>query len=156
MSEAGAKKGGVLRNGCLIVVGVFVVLTIIGAIFGDKDGAKSSTASTDKEATAEPALAVTAVELAKAYEANEAAAQLKYGKRVLDVTATVSDIQLGLSDVPFLLLEGTNQFLRPHAELDEEGQKLAASLTKGQEVHLTCQSVKEVIGTPMLDDCHIN
>ncbi|SLK06518.1 OB-fold protein [Novosphingobium mathurense] len=150
-------KGKGLGKGCLIVVGAIVGLGILGAILSPDDKSGSSTASADNVAAADtPALEVTAKELAEAYEANEAAAQLKYGKRVLNVSATIANIQLDFADKPFLVLEGTNQFMGPQAKLDQESQAKAASLSKGQQVSLTCQSVSETVGTAMLDDCRIN
>lgn len=160
MSDAAPEKskGKALGKGCLIVIGVIVVLGVIGAIVGPNDSGSSgsSTAQAESAAVTEPPVEVTAKELAAAYEANEAAAQMKYGKKVLQVTGTISDIQLDFADKPFLVLVGTNQFMGPQARLDEASQPMAASLSKGQQISITCQKVSEAVGNAMLDDCHIN
>lgn len=136
--------------GCL---GILIVLSVMVAMCSpsSKNGSNSGA---EAEPTG-PALEVTARELAAAYEANEAGAQLKYGKSVLNVAAVIQSIDLGIGDEPFLVLRGTNDFMGPQAKLDEAGQAQAANLTKGQKIKLRCTKVSELAGTPMLDGCSI-
>lgn len=152
-TDGGPAKGAKKAKWPWIVGGVFALLIIIGMSGEDKPGAGSPSA--EQAAAPTPPIAVTAKELAAAYEENEAAAQLKFGKSVLNVTANISAIQLGIGDKPFLVLEGTNQFMGPQAQLDEAGQAQAATLKKGQKISLTCQKVSEVVATPMLEGCSI-
>lgn len=133
--------------GCL---GILVVLSVMAAM--------CSPASKDESAAADPnapALEVTARELSSAYEENEAGAQLKYGKSVLIVSAEIKSIDLGIGDEPYLVLNGTNEFMGPQAKLDDAGQAQAASLKKGQKIKLRCTKISEIAGTPMLDGCSI-
>jgi hypothetical protein len=96
---------------------------------------------------------VTAVELARAYEANEVAAQQAYGGRKLEVTGTVSGVTLDFLERPTLQLEGSNAFVGPQAQFDkEQGQKLG-SISKGDVVTFQCDEVTEVISAPMLAGC---
>ena len=90
---------------------------------------------------------------ARAYSANEAAAQLKYGSTPLRVSASINSIDLGFDDKPYLVLNGGDMFNNPQAKLDEASQAKAGSLAKGGKVTLVCRSVSELAGTPMLDDC---
>ena len=105
------------------------------------------------EKPAGPPLTVTAKELAKAYEENEAGAQLKYGNHVLEVTGKIASIDLDFSNKPFLVLVGTNPFMGPQMQLTEASQAKAASLKKGAIVTSVCASVSELAGTPMLTGC---
>ena len=98
---------------------------------------------------------VTAVELYRAYQANEARAQRDYGDRLLEVSGTIDSISLGLGDIPFLELVTDNQFMTAHVELTDEGRKMSADLSKGQKVTLLCRAVSEMAGRPMLKDCDI-
>lgn len=136
--------------GCL---GILIVLVVMVAMCSpaSKDG---DTAGADGVPTGAP-LDVTARELAAAYEENEAGAQMKYGKSLLNVTAVIQSIDLGIGDEPFLVLQGTNQFMGPQAQLDDAGKAQAGSLKKGQKIKLQCSSVTELGGTPMLDGCAI-
>lgn len=144
-------------KGCLIAVGVIVALMVVGALVGDdKPGNETSTENAAAPAVEVVEIKVTPKELQAAYEANEAAAQQKYGKSALLVNGTISAIQLDFSDKPFLVLVGTNEFMGPQAHLDKDSQAKASSLTKGQNVSLSCDGVSEVVGTPMLQDCRLN
>lgn len=98
---------------------------------------------------------VTARDLAAAYEENEAGAQMKYGKSVLNISGVIASIDLDMEDKPFLVLQGTNEFMGPQAKLDAASQAKAPALKKGQKIKLTCAKVTEMIGTPMLDGCSI-
>lgn len=102
-----------------------------------------------------PPMVVTAKELAKAYEENEAAAKLKYGDRALEVTAKIASIDLDMFDKPFLVVQGTNDFMGPQMQLTPASQAKAAGLKKGQTVTAVCAKVGEVIGTPMLEGCEL-
>lgn len=164
--SAKRKSGGCMKAagiGAAVVVG----LAILGSIVGPADTSSNAgngsgvdrPASAGTEATEtpepapEPALKVTAAELFAAYEANEAAAQQQYGGQALEVSGTVSGVDLDFMDKPVVQLATSNQFMSAQANLVEEDQPRASSLSKGQSIVLRCASVGEVIGTPMLQDC---
>jgi hypothetical protein len=134
-------------------VGLAIVILIILAVIGSNMDPASKTSGGEAAVSAEPAVKVTAQELASAYEANEAAAQQRFGDRPLEVTATVTAVQLDFSNEPFLVLAGTNQFMGPQAKLTEASRSKASGVSKGQSIVLRCASVSEVVGTPMLSDC---
>lgn len=153
--EAPAKKGGIGKTigiGCL---GVLVLIVAIGVLAPSTPTTQETTSAAEEAMSATVATEVTAKELAAAYEQNEAAAQQSYGKRPLMVSGKIRSVDLDFSDKPFLVLEGTNMFQGPQAELDDASQAKAGSLGKGQNVKLLCGDVSEVIGTPMLKDCTI-
>ncbi|HEX8583039.1 MAG TPA: zinc ribbon domain-containing protein [Allosphingosinicella sp.] len=144
------------KQGLLGCVGLIVLLVIIGMIFGggSEDGAETGSAGETKAAEVQ-ATPVSARQLAAAYEANEAAAQQQYGNKPLLVTGTVAGVELDFSDKPMLKLQGTNQFLDVQADLDEESQKKASSISKGQSITLRCTGVSEVMSIPMLKGCSL-
>lgn len=142
-SEAGGKSA---RGGCLVLAAIVFVLWLIFSPSGEQA----------PEASAErPEIRVTAGELFAAYQDNEARAQQTYGDSRLIVTGTVEGVDLDLMDRPFIKLQTANQFMSAQAQLVEEAQAEAANLEKGQQVTLTCESISEVVGTPMLDDCRL-
>lgn len=139
-----------------IVGGVVGVLVIAAAMGGGNQGTTSSSTGSEPEQTAAeiPPKAVTALEVERAYSNNEAAAQQEYGSQRLQVSATIKSIDLGIGDEPFLVLKGES-FVGPQAQLTEEAQKKAASLSKGQKIVLICEGVSEAVGTPMFKDCSL-
>jgi len=127
-------------------------LALIGIVFGVAACGEMPA----EEAAADPAvpaIEITSVELAKAFEKNEVAAQQKYGASPLLVSGKITGITLDFMDLPVVQLPGTNQFADVQASLGEEGKAVSATLKKGQDIVVRCGKVSEVVGTPMLDEC---
>lgn len=134
-------------KGCGLIVVIILALGVFGLL---PDGPDAST-----DASATPAMAVTAKTLAAAFDANEVAAQTTYGDRPLLVTGTVAGVTLDFSNDAVVQLEGANPFLNVQAALSEDSQAKASGVAKGQTVTMTCGGVSEVIGTPMLSECEL-
>ena len=143
-SVAPKKKAGGCATLAIVVIVVLVILYSIG------NNAKKSD---DVAKSAKPAIEVTANDLFRAYQANEAAAQQQYGDQPLIVSGTVDGVDLDFANEPIVKLKTDNQFLSAQAKLVEADQGRASSLSKGDSVDLRCESVSEVIGTPMLAQC---
>lgn len=126
----------------LAVLGVLAVVAACGEV--PKDAAAEP---------AGPAIEVTSVELAKAFEENEVAAQQKYGAAPLLVSGKVTGITLDFMDQPVVQLPGLNEFSDVQANLGEEGKAVSATLKKGQDIVVRCGEISEVVGTPMLSKC---
>lgn len=138
------------------------MLGVIGAVFGptkDELDQLETEASQKEEAAAvakrESATKVTAAELFAAYQSNEARAQRDYGGKLLEVSATIDSIALGIGDEPYLTLKTANEFMSAHADLTKAGQTKSADLSKGEKVTLLCKDIGEIAGIPMLKDCEI-
>lgn len=145
-----AKRG--CGNTVLIIGAIIVGLIVLAALFG---GGSKNSATGGESATAGPARSVTAQDLFSAYQANEASAQQEYGDQSLAVSGTVDGVDLDFSNNPVVKLQTSNQFMSIQAQLTDASKSKASGLSKGQTVVLTCSSVSEVVGTPMLDDCEI-
>lgn len=144
-AKKNGKKAGI---GCAILL---VAIIVIIAVAGGKDeGAKSGGQAAGPT---QPARQVTAVELARAFEANEAAAKKEYGDQPLKVTGTVDSVNLGIGDEAFVVLKGANMFSGPQVHFADNANDAAANLTKGQSLTVTCKDVSEVVGTAMLSEC---
>jgi hypothetical protein len=150
-------RRGRLGKGCVIAVAVLGVLFIIGLALAPSTppsavgGADTVTATPAPE----PAIEVTSVELARAYEANEAAAQQKYGGKALKVSGTVEGVTLDFADDPVVQLQGVNPFLNVQANLGGGSKAKASQLQKGQEITLICSDVSEAVSMPLLKECEI-
>lgn len=138
--------------GCL---GLIVLIMVIGAIAGGSGAGNDTSVVTAEQPAAAPPTKVTATELFRAYEANEAAAQKAYGGQRLLVSGTVAGVDLDFSDEPVVQLRTPNEFMSAQAKLTDASKSKAGGLAKGQAVTLECASVSEVMGIPMLEDCDI-
>lgn len=108
----------------------------------------------DQESAApKETVAVDSRELGRAYEANEVAAQQLYGNKRLEVTGTLESIELDFADDPVLSLPGINEFSNVRATFPKEATTQTSALTKGQSVTVVCDTISEVMGSPMLSDC---
>ena len=108
------------------------------------------------EPMAEPApLQVSAAELLAAYEANEQAAQLKYGQGPLEVSGTISSIQLDLFDDPMISLESGEILNQTTLHFSKRDANEIAGLAKGQQLTALCKRVSEVLAAPQASDCSI-
>jgi hypothetical protein len=136
-----------------IVSAVFAFI-VFGMVTGDNDGNSNRVSgATVATPAAEPPISVSAVDLARAYERNEAAADAAYKGRLLRVTGVVASIDKDLFDNTVVQLDGVNTFLGVAAELEESEEEQAIALRKGQTVTVLCRGDSEVIGAPMLDEC---
>jgi hypothetical protein len=151
IAPAGGGTKKAIGIGCAVLLALIVLLVIIGSVVGGgaKQGASTETAN------AGPPTPVTAIELFNAYQANEAAAQQRYGNKRLLVSGTVDGVDLDFSDKPVVKLRTSNQFMSASANLTEASQAKATGLAKGTNVKLLCGGVSEVIGMPQLSDCEI-
>ena len=91
--------------------------------------------------------------LQQAFAANEVAAKAKYGGQVLEVSGRIHAITLDFTDDPVVEFVTGVPFQTVHAGFDKDSGAAVAALTKGQKATVRCQSISEVIGTPMLRDC---
>lgn len=144
VATAAQKKKAV---GCGTMLGIGALVIVGLAMFGG---------STKKAADpTEPPIVVTADTLAFAYKQNEASAQATYGSSPLLVSGEVDGVDLDFANNPFIKLKAENQFMPVQAKLSDESKARANSLSPGDQVKVRCESVSEVIGTPILADCVI-
>ena len=98
----------------------------------------------------EPELAVTAMSLLDAYQANEVRADDNYRGKVLRVWGRVARIGKDVTDSP--LLELTAREYTPVVARFDNGDSLS-SLMRGQAVLVRCRGSGMTVGSPMLDGC---
>jgi RNA polymerase subunit RPABC4/transcription elongation factor Spt4 len=115
---------------------------------------KGSTHGASQAAT-EPTVEVSSVALATAYEKNEARADAIYKGKVLRVDGSVTDIIKDITDNTVVILNGVNEFLGVHAELNKSEEQKAINLQKGQNITVQCESTGEIVSAPMLEKCVI-
>jgi hypothetical protein len=118
--------------------------------------------SRDLPATSSPEMAaqsadisVTATELSADYQANEVAAQQKYGGKKLEISGEISKIRLNFRDHPTLYLN-SGVLLPVQAEFDPSRSDDLAKLQVGESVTVYCSSISEVIAEPLARDCELS
>ena len=143
------KKKSPFLMGCGGCLGVFVVLGIIGAVFGPKTPPSStstspqssapSSSSSSKPAEA-PAISVSATQLFTEYQDNEVAADAKYKDKILLITGTVESFGKDLADAPYIGLASGNQFMPVRCVFSGTDKEAIAKIKKGDQVKVrgTC------------------
>jgi hypothetical protein len=161
------KKGFSKGKGCLIIVGVLVALMVVGAIAGGgEEGSKSASTDTQQSAAAPEAVDVTAADLSRAFQENEAKAKLAYDGKVLRVSGKVKSIDLDFSDEPVIKLAGAGDVqgmgvnsdgVMTDVNVSGLASAEAASVNKASTMTFLCKgSVTEVLGSAQLSECTIN
>lgn len=100
-------------------------------------------------------VAVDASRLWRDYNANEVAADNKYGGHEILVQGTVQSIEKDFMNSVILELRSSNQFMPTRAYLNSADVTQAARMSKGQRVLLTCTCKGKVVGSPVLKSCSI-
>ena len=98
-------------------------------------------------------LAVSATDVAKEYEKNQVSADKKYFKKSLLVTGSISSINSGLGNEPYIVLRSANEFLSPQIYFHKNNVEKIASLKKGQKLSFVCDGAGAIVGTPMFKKC---
>ena len=111
----------------------------------------SDAARTDVQA-ADP-IEVSARELFAAYDANEQAAQTRYGGQAIRVSGVVAAIELDMNDEPMVSLEGDDYFGQVTMHFSTAHADRTAALSKGETVSAVCLSITEILGSPQLSRC---
>jgi tRNA_anti-like len=160
MTEEAAKPK-VKRKWPWVVGGLLLLFVVIGMAGGDPKDGSGSTATVDP---ANPPVAVTAVELSRAYQENEAKAQIAYEDKQLSVSGVVKDINLSIGDSPVISLKGSGDSMG--MGINQEGKMTdvsitglskedAAAIDKGKAMTFLCGGVSEVMGGAYLADCSV-
>lgn len=159
------------KKGCLfygfIILAVIIGLGVLGIIFSpteeekkemalEKEAEDAAEAKRQEQAAQEErdsAIKVTASELFDAYDNNEAAAQQRFGNKLVEVTGVIDGVELDISDDPVIKLATSNQFMSASVYLTAETKSQAAYYQKGETRSFLCKEVSEVISIPQLKDC---
>lgn len=152
--KPGAKKPNPAALGCVSLIGLAVMLFVVGGI-GSKTASNIALQGSGSTSPSPPPLGVSAVDLARAYEENEQAAQTKYGGRPLKVSGTIARIELDITNDPMVSLKGGDEFREVTLHFDKSAADKTGRLRKGQRFTATCGAVAEVLSLPQLSDCRI-
>ena len=141
------------------IVGVAVLMMLAGC-----DGGSAGNGAGGSSEQKGPALKVTASEISKAFQKNEAKAKLTYDGHTLEITGKVKDIDLNIGDSPVISLRGAGDSFGMGVNQDGKitdvsinglTKEDAAKIDKGQTLTFICESADEAMGGPQLTDCKV-
>lgn len=113
----------------------------------------TETSSPTPTASSRAPIAISAADLWRAYDANEARAQATYGPGPLLVTGTVDSIGINFDKSPSVSLVTPNNFMSAHVELIPADHPRALQLNKGDKITVDCATASITLGSPFLHDC---
>lgn len=97
---------------------------------------------------------ISADEAAKEYEKNQVAADQKYFRKKVILTAVIESINSGIGNAPYLSLKSSgNPFMRPQAHLRKNDIDKIVNLRKGNKIVLVCEGAGSIAGTAMFRNC---
>lgn len=138
----------------------WLALMVVAMASGDRAASTPSATSSKQsqpakvEAPAEPLFAVSAQQLAQAYDRNTVAADQQFKGKRFKVTGVVDSINTDMFGNPYVTLRGgVNQFMEPQFELNDAHANYAAGLQSGMRISLICTGRGDVAKTPMSKDC---
>ena len=153
-SAVPAPQSNKLLKGFGIAVAVIVGLVVLGAIVGTPKGTSTANSSTVAANSSDVAgLEVSAAEVYRAYEANEQAAQLKYGAQPVRISGEIASIELDAADEPMVSLRAGDMLEEVTLHFGSDFSATAAKLRKGEWFTAKCNTVSEMMGAPQLEDC---
>lgn len=141
------KKVGI---GCLVIIGVIILLGIIGAAGGNK----SSTNTTPSGVTPTPRVATktTAREIVDAFDENQVAAEQNWGGKYVEFSAKISNItDSGLSFTNV----GSKDFSLAQISCKIKDKQQLLTLKNGQTVTVRGVVGKQTIGVIDFSDCEV-
>lgn len=98
-------------------------------------------------------ISTTTVEVQKAYDANQVAADQKYFKKKLFLSGTVESINSGLGNRPYITMIGTNMFMPPILRFDEDDIEKIAALKRDQKIRVVCEGGGSLAGRAIFKNC---
>lgn len=135
---------------------VLIVLIIILSIAGNGKSKPATTAANTPVPTAQPAINVSAVQLASDYHANEVSADEKYKGNTLIVTGTVDSINEDFLNDPYIQLsDGLDDdgITDVDCHFSQSDVGSLAKLSKGQKVTVQATDNGMVLGSVNLQSC---
>ncbi|WP_051940451.1 OB-fold protein [Stenoxybacter acetivorans] len=151
-----------------VLIGI-ACLFVLGLLFGgNKQGttqdtgnraasaqnAESASAQNAESAPVEEMLKVTAAQMVKTYDDNEAAGDAAYKGKKLAITGTIESINKDISDNTVINFKGKD-FSHVMANLADSEEEKALKLKKNTQLTVICIGDGEVMGSPVARNCII-
>ena len=98
--------------------------------------------------------AIKILDISKDYAENQVAGDQKYFNKRLRIYGTISAINSGLGNLPYLAFkESANPFLQPQAHFTADKIPQIAKLKKNYQICLVCTGAGCIAGTPIFNNC---
>lgn len=157
----GKLKQILVAAGVLVAV-VVVMLGLLSFFVPSRSAAPSANVDTSGFAAAlvvPPAqrvvVEITAVDLARGYEANEVRMDDMIAGRPVRVVGQVQAIEKDFMGDAVIAMRTTNPYLAARLTLDRADRGAAASMTRGQRVKIVCERMQFLVAMPSGSACRI-
>lgn len=143
-------------GGCL-----FLVLLVIGGAIWFGSGSKndSDAVKSDTPKNTEPQKEVvhyTAPQLFNSYDQNEVATDEANKNKLINVTGRVQEITKDFTNSIVIEMRTSNEFMPANFGIEDAQKSIAANLSKGDAISITCEKMSRVMGAPSGSDCTID
>ncbi len=138
-----------ILTGIVSLFGFFVIMGVIGSA---NNGQNYPSQQIHKPS--EASIAVTAVQLFAAYEANAIAADNQYKGKLLEVSGIVASVGKDILDAPYVSLKTNNPIFSVQCMIDKSEAAQAATLSKGARIVVVGRNSGK-LGNILLRDCSI-
>jgi len=120
------------------------------------DESKTVTDTKPAETIVAP-IKVTSIELSKAYEENEVAADEKYKGKMLEASGKITSIDNGIADNELIvrLSDGKYDMSTTSCYMNASEKEKVVALKKGQQVTLIGEGNSATLGSPVLKECTV-
>ncbi len=138
-------------------VWVLIVIAVFGIIGSLDDSNSTGTQNVREEVKEEPAISVTAFQMAKEYKQNEVAAEAKYKGKLVEISGTVDTIGMDITDTPYISFTTENQYEiinRIQCMFSDKDTAMLSAISKGQKITLQGE-VSGALGNIIVRDCSI-
>lgn len=137
------------------VFGFCVSIMVLAIILPTPESTTTTQSAVVPSATT-ASISVSAGQLFQSYHANEVSADEKYRGKPLLVTGSVQNITKDAFDNVFVNLRTSNEFMPARAQIDDADEHAkAGALHRGQRITIACTGDGMLVGSPMLENCHI-
>ena len=144
-----------MQRNTYIAIGLCVSILLLVSIFENTNLSATTENDNSVMEVQEPTIDTTAINMFRAYNRNELAADQEYVGRKIRVAGIVSSISSTYDNTAQVSLETENQFMPVKTSGDRDFDAKAARLYRGQSIRMTCIGAGEVMGMPVLDNCVI-
>lgn len=96
---------------------------------------------------------ITSKQVSSLYEQNQVAGDKKYLNKIIAITGEIQEINSGLGNEPYIVLEGAGDFSGVHIKFTTPDIDKIAELRKGETGKFVCTGNGVLLGSPVFHEC---
>lgn len=132
-------------------LGCLVLLAAVAAVWWSYRNVDES----NKAAALGPGMKVSVAEIARAWRANEVAAEQTYGHTALEITGTVTRVTTNMTSQAVVSLQTPVEGDDMRAFMADDARAQAGDMMPGQKITLHCGPAKALLSKPFVSECRL-